>query len=222
MGKPPSLRGGDPQPGAAPFQPAELPLTARDTRLPWLEPDDEESDESRGLGPMLGLVALVLVVLGLVAAAVWYVTREPHSAALVADGGVIRAPGEPYKQRPGDRGGKIAQGTGDMSFIVAEGKSRSVHVATAPDDAGPEPSAAPVAGVAVQLGAFSTASEAESAWPKLSQRYPALSTLHHRVVESRADIGSVFGLQAISSDAATARALCGELRTAGLNCRVRG
>lgn len=76
-------------------------------------------------------------------------------------------------------------------------------------------------GVGVQVGAFSTRKSAEEAWQKLSQRYSALSGVRYRIVEGKADIGTVFRLQAVSGDADGAKALCGKLKAGGLACQVK-
>ena len=41
------------------------------------------------------------------------------------------------------------------------------------------------------------------------------------MIEGKADIGTVYRLQAIAADAAAARTLCGQLRSAGLACQVK-
>ena len=47
---------------------------------------------------------------------------------MVADGGVIEAPAQPYKEKPTDPGGKTFQGTGDTSFAVSEGETRTARL----------------------------------------------------------------------------------------------
>ncbi|WP_295638529.1 SPOR domain-containing protein [Novosphingobium sp.] len=76
-------------------------------------------------------------------------------------------------------------------------------------------------GVGVQVGAFSSHAAAETAWSKLSSQYSALSGHGHRIVEGKADIGTVYRLQALASDAGAANALCGTLQGAGLHCQVK-
>ena len=78
-----------------------------------------------------------------------------------------------------------------------------------------------VSGPAVQVGAYSTRASAEAAWSRLSQQYSALSGQRHQTVEGKADIGTVFRLQALSGDAGAAQALCGKLKSAGLACQVK-
>ena len=70
-------------------------------------------------------------------------------------------------------------------------------------------------------GAFSTREAAEAGWSKLAGKHSALSGVSHRVVEGQADIGKVYRLQAVSGDAGAARALCGKLKAAGVNCQVK-
>ena len=82
--------------------------------------------------------------------------------------------------------------------------------------------AAPVTGgVGVQVGAYSSAAAAEAAWTRLSGQHSALSGLRHRVAEGKADIGTVYRLQAVAADAAAANALCSRLKASGLSCQVK-
>ena len=81
--------------------------------------------------------------------------------------------------------------------------------------------ASSVAGPVVQVGAYSTHASAEAAWSRLSQQYSALSGQRHQTVEGKADIGTVFRLQALPGDADAAQALCNNLKSAGLACQVK-
>lgn len=217
--------------GADPRQPAELELGDDDVRLPWLEADDDDEDVAGpGTGQLLGLVLLGLLVLAVVGAGVWWLANRDDDPELVADGGVIKAPAEPYKQRPDDPGGKTFQGTGDTSFAISKGQTRPARLeeqeppeaaAPAPASKASAPAAATAGGVGVQIGAYSRPGPAEEGWTRLSQQYELLSGLPHRVVEGRADIGTVYRLQAVTPDVAAARALCGKLKAAGLACQVK-
>ena len=106
---------------------------------------------------------------------------------------------------------------------TAEGKTadskaiESKSAAAKPAAAG----AASQGGVGVQVGAFSSHAAAEAAWSKLSAQYSALSGHSHRIVEGKADIGTVYRLQALANDAGAASALCGTLQSAGLHCQVK-
>lgn len=205
-----------------------------DERLPWLESGDEDyEDESSDTGRMLGFVLMGLIALGAIVGAIWWATHRNPDPQL-ADGSTIEAPAEPYKTAPSDAGGKQFAGTGDSSFAVSEGQTRPAQLATgaaAPKAAASAGAAAPVAtgaaaapagGVGVQVAAYSSNAAAEAGWTKLAAQHAAiLSGVRHRVVEGTADIGKVYRLQAVASDAAAANALCGRLKAAGTPCQVK-
>ena len=207
-------------------------------RLPWLESaDDIDADEGFDSGRVIGFVLLGLVALAMIVGAVWFATNRAGGGA--ADGSLIRAESGPYKVRPDNPGGKTFEGTGDTSYAVAQGESRAGSVASeAPAPAptpsasaapSPSPSAKPGAtpapaetgGVGVQIGAYTSAADAETGWSTLSGRHEALSGLHHRVVEGQADFGRVFRLQAVTGDIAAANALCAGLKASGQGCQVK-
>ena len=73
----------------------------------------------------------------------------------------------------------------------------------------------------MQVGAFQTRESAEAGWAQLSGRFQALQGVSHRVVEGRADSGTVFRLQAVAANAAAADAMCRSIRNAGGDCQVR-
>lgn len=226
-----------------------LDLGDEEAALPWLEGDDEEEYESGNSGQMILLVLLGLLAIGVVVGGIWWMSQRPTDQDLIADGSVIEAPDEPYKEKPEDPGGKTFEGTGDTSFAVSEGETRPARLGEAPptpqpgftamdkggESASPKPSAsasaspAPAAtsspvdarSVGVQVGAFSTRESAEAGWSKLAAQYSALSGLRHRIVEGQADIGKVYRLQALAADAGEARSLCSTLRSSGLNCQVK-
>lgn len=218
-------------------QPPQLDLGDEDVRLPWLEGEDDEFEEqgSSGMGQGLLLAVLGLVAIGLIVGGVFWAIRKPERQ-LVADGGVIAAPKEPYKARPENPGGEIVAGTGDTSFAVAEGQSRSPQI----DDKGETPkpgfvsvdkrvkqtpagvaAEAPATGVGVQIGAYASREKAEAGWNTLTAQYPDLAGIKHRIVEGKADIGTVYRLQAVPGDLAAAKTLCNGMKSAGLSCQVK-
>lgn len=231
----------------SPFEAERLDL-AEDERLPWLESDDDNAVPPVDTGRIVGFAGLSLIALAAIVGGIWWASHR-HSADQIAaaDGSTIAAPATPYKEAPKKPGGKTFDGTGDTSFAVSQGQTRqaklgvgattpvAVHSAAAKPgiDLGPKaganaevavpPAAATdTAGIGVQVGAFSTAAGAEAAWTRLSARYDALAKVHHRVVEGKADIGTVYRLQAVSPDNSAANALCSGLKAAGLACQVKG
>ncbi|MEE4451906.1 SPOR domain-containing protein [Novosphingobium resinovorum] len=217
-------------------QPHQLQLE-EDVRLPWLEGDDEDYEEQRaglGQGVLLGALGLVaLVVIG--GGVIWAIKSRPEQP-LVADGGVIAAPKAPYKVRPDNPGGEVVAGTGDTSFAVAEGQSRQVQIDKSDDTPAPgfrataepkpearatEAATPAVSGVGVQVGAYASKEAAEAGWNTLRTQYEPLGGMSHRVVQGKADIGTVYRLQAVPGDGAAARALCAGMKAAGMSCQVK-
>ena len=228
-----------------PPAPPRLGLDDGDERLPWLESaDDIDPDEGFDSGRIIGFVLLGLVSLAMIVGAVWFAS---HRGPGEADGSLIRADAGPYKVAPEDPGGKKFAGTGDTSYAVAQGETRRGTIAgeeatpapgftaTAtpkPSASAPEPKAsasasvkpAPVAtggGVGVQVGAYTSAADAETGWAALASRHEALSGVKHRVIEGQADFGRVFRLQAVAGDLAAANALCTKLKASGQGCQVK-
>jgi SPOR domain len=203
-------------------------------RLPWLESaddvdfDEPGSDNSR----MIGFGVLAVLLLAALLGGIYWLSHR-GAATANPDGSTITADKEPYKIAPKDPGGKTFQGTGDASFKVSEGEKPAANLAgsaapaASPPGAAPKPSAAPApaapasGGVGVQVGAFSTNASAESAWTKLVAAHETLSGYSHRVVEGKADMATVFRLQAVASDLSAANALCAKLQAGGLKCQVK-
>jgi hypothetical protein len=218
----------------------ELALEAADERLPWLESDGEgEDDTGVDTGRLVGLGLILLVVLVALVGGVWFVANRGLGEGPAPDGSLIAAPASPYKERPNDPGGKTFAGTGDTSYAVGAGKEVEGRLATvaSPPIAAAMPTPPPTAsatpqptstaeaglpaGTAVQVGAYSTRSDAEAGWQRLSGQTELLSGVSHRIVSGRADIGTVYRLQAAGGDRAGAQALCSKLKAAGIACQVK-
>ena len=227
----------------------ELDLGDGEMRLPWLEGDDEDyEDERGGMGQTTILLLAALVAIALLGGGILWALAGRSDEELVADGGVIEAPEEPYKTRPENPGGEVVSGTGDTSFAVAEGEARTPQIAeeelpqpgfggledeepsaaAAQPQSNPKPAPAAKAeepaapsGVGVQVGAYTSREGAEKGWQTLKGQYAPFGEMNHRVVQGQADIGTVYRLQAVPGDLKAARALCANMRGAGLACQVK-
>ena len=109
-----------------PAAPPRLGLNDGDDRLPWLESADDIDPEGFDSGRIIGFVMLGLVALAMIVGAVWF---SSHRGAGQADGSVIMADKSPYKVAPENPGGKKFAGTGDTSFAVAQGETRTGTIA---------------------------------------------------------------------------------------------
>ncbi len=76
-------------------------------------------------------------------------------------------------------------------------------------------------GVGVQVAAYSNRESAVAGWRKLNSQTSALNGFNYRVVEAQVDGSRVFRLQAVASDADSARQLCDALKADGLPCQVK-
>lgn len=205
-------------------------------RLPWLESADDVDldEEGSDTGRLIGFIVIGLIALAAIVGGIYWATHRAGPAG-EADGSLIEASREPYKVAPTDPGGKTFAGTGDSAFAVSEGERPPANIAGS--TAAPAPSATPSAsaapsasasaapsapsGVGVQVGAFSSNAAAEAAWTRLAAQHEALQGVSHRIVEGKADIGTVYRLQAVPGDAAAANALCARLQAGGLKCQVK-
>ena len=206
--------------------------------LPWLESGEDETQAGFDTTRLIGIVLLMVVALGVIVGAIWWFTNSNVGGGPEPDGSLVEAPDEPYRTRPDDAGGKTFAGTGDTSFAVGEGQTREGRLASEPAPvvtptpvetaSEPEPAATPAPssgalprGTAVQVGAYSNRADAEEGWRTLQRQTDALSGVGYRIVEGRADIGTVFRLQAAGGDNAGARRLCNALQSDGLPCQVK-
>ncbi len=229
---------------------AELDLS-EDESLPWLESDEDDDhgggvDSAR----IVGFAAILLVLLAAIIGTIWFVSNRTTDAELVADGSTIPAPDGPYKERPENPGGKEFAGTGNVAPAVGEGETRDSVIADGDgatsgaaagaassgssadsvNDSGTGPSIAtrstdekPAAssGVGVQVGAYGTRAKAEAGWVTLTRQTSVLNGVRHRVQKGQADIGTVYRLQAVSSNLAAAQKLCSDLKADGVACQVK-
>ena len=221
----------------------ELAFDNPEERLPWLESEDDgDEPPPYDTGRLIGLGLIMLVALVVLVGGVWFVTNRGLGTGPAPDGSLIEAPATPYKERPESPGGKTFAGTGDTSYAVGAGKevearlapstptpSATVSSPAATTSVAPSPTPKPSAstdaalppGTAVQVGAYSNRADAEAGWRRLVGQTEALSGVSHRIVTGRADIGTVYRLQAAGGDRAGAKALCQRLESAGIACQVK-
>ncbi|WP_235903634.1 SPOR domain-containing protein [Pontixanthobacter luteolus] len=206
----------------------DLGLVEEDEPLPWLESDYDEEEEGYDTGRLVGFALLGLLAVALLVALIWWFSNRSTDPDLVEQGGTIEAPEGPIKEKPDDAGGKTFEGTGNVAPGVGEGKTTEGRIAA---EETPRPSidaaassseaTAAASGVAVQVGAFSTRESALAGWNTLRGQTEALQGVKYRIEEGKADIGTVFRLQAMAGDAASARALCSALKSDGVACQVK-
>jgi hypothetical protein len=215
----------------------KLPLPGDDERLPWLEAHEEYEEDSVGGGRLFLFVLVAMLVLALILGAWWWMSGQTSGTQIAPDGSTIEAPDEPYKTRPEDPGGRQVEGTGDESFSVAEGERTEARVAIpdaprpsidrdqqeapAVQEAPAEEDAASLPGVGVQVGAFSTRSNAQNAWWQFRNRFSGLKDLDHRILEGRADSGTIYRLQAVTFSVSEAESLCRSIKAEGGDCQVK-
>jgi len=201
-------------------------LELDDERLPWLESGDDDDEQGVDPGRIVGFVIFALLLLAIVLGGGWYLLKRQGAAAVRADGSTIEAPEGPYKERPENPGGRIADGTGDVAPAVGQGQSRQGRLAQ-PQEApsatseADEGQSAAFAGIAVQVGAYASRETAQRGWATLMRQTEALSGVKHRIVEGKADIGTVYRLQAVAADVAAAKRLCAALQADGVACQVK-
>jgi hypothetical protein len=208
----------------------QLALADGEERLPWLESDDEDEQPGVDTGRIVAFGAVGALALVLLLGAMWWFTGDRADEELVADGGVIEAPEEPYRTRPDDPGGQQVAGTGDTSFEVGEGQAvegRIAGDAPAPsidrEQAGAPaaPATAMARGIGVQVGAYASREAAEAGWSTLAGRIDVLQGRNHRVVQGTADSGTIYRLQAVAGTVAEAETLCRSIKSQGGDCQVK-
>lgn len=213
----------------------QLVLADEDESLPWLESDEYEEEGSFDWR-LVSYAVIGLLVVGSLLSAIWWFTRDRAAIDVVPDGSTIAAPEGSYKQRPDDPGGMEVAGTGDQAFEVAEGKDTEGRIASNDgggsdarpsidrsqgEDSGNSGNAETVNAVYVQIGAYGSRADAQTAWSSESTRYSVLSGMRHRIIEGDVSGSTVYRLQVIAGDRASADATCRAIRNAGGACYIR-
>lgn len=196
-----------------------------ENRLPWLESaedydgEDEYSPVRVALFVGLGIALLAAIVGGIY----WMQNRD--AGGLSGDGTLIAAQEGDYKVRPDDPQARKFEGEGDASFAASEGQGTAGKLGVAPPVEAPIKKAASVTPSApgsamIQLGAFSSASQADSAWSGFARRFADIGALPKKIVQGTVEGGTIYRLNAVASNVSTAQKVCNGLKAAGESCIV--
>ena len=210
--------------------------TGYDEDLPWLAAvEDEDAPRAISAKKMTAFIVVVLVALALVAGTMFFIGRD--AGPVGGEPELIAAPAEPYKVQPDDPGGLDVAGDSETAFATSAGEETYSEIDTDAIEetpviaVDPEPAPAPVAetptqaeapaapaGVMVQLGAYNSARQAETAWALLSSRFPEVAALEKYVPTARVNGRLYHRLRAAAPDRAAAVAACEAVKAGGENC----
>jgi cell division septation protein DedD len=216
-----------------------------DDRLPWLEAADEDDDDGGpSAAKLIAFVVIGLVAIGLIVGGLFWMGNRSGGAD--GEPELIAAPEGDYKVKPDDPGGMKVKGEGDTQFAASEGQQPKGAIDTsrvpeapvtkapvapagqpkaaprpapaAPAAPGPAP-AAPAAGGSqtIQLGAFDSQAQANTAWKALAGRFSYLAPLNQSVMTAKVGGRTYYRLRA---SGAGARDICRRLEVAGESCIV--
>lgn len=188
----------------------------------WLEVEDEDHGSRLDGRRIIGVLLAGILLVGMAGLAVYWMRNMQAEPELIPDGSLIAAPDQPYKTRPAPGSSGEVEGTGGVSFAVAEGMDRESRIAAAPPIAGEIPAGEAAAGASrVQIGAFASHEEASANWVRLRDRSLALQGRRHVIVEAPGEGGHVFRLQALAAGPEDAEALCAAYQAEGGDCAIR-
>lgn len=194
-------------------------------RLPWLESAEDYGSDSSS-SPMRVAMLLLLGLLALAAIVAGFYWLQGRNAGLTGDGTLIAAQEGDYKVRPADTDAKDFEGEGDASFAASEGQETNAKIATAqPVEQAVKKAPASVAtagadAALVQLGAFGSAAQADAAWSGFTRRFSAIGGMTKKITSTSRDGGTIYRLNAVAPNAATAQQLCNGIKSAGADCMV--
>jgi cell division septation protein DedD len=93
----------------------------QEERLPWLEPVEEEDDDSgSGIGHVILLVGIALLLIGAIAYGAYHF-MEGGGDDVAGTGELIKAPAQPYREKPRNAGGMEVEGTGQLAYSASDG-----------------------------------------------------------------------------------------------------
>ena len=196
-----------------------------DNRLPWLESaeDYNEEDEYSPVRVAIFVGLAIALVAAIVGGIYWLQNRD--ASGLNGDGTLITAPKGDYKVQPNDTQARKFEGEGDASFAASQGQGTTSKLGTAPPVEAPIKNNAPASPSApdsamIQLGAFSSSSQADKAWPGFTRRFADIDALPKKVVKSTVEGSTIYRLNAVAPNLSAARKICNGLKAAGESCLV--
>ena len=195
-------------------------------RLPWLESaeDYDDGEEYSPLRVALFVGAGLLLLAAIVGGIYWLQNRD--GGGLDGTGELIAAQEGDYKVRPNDPQVRQFEGEGDASFAASQGQETQAQLGTPPETEAPirKPDTAPAADAAdtalIQLGAFSSASLADSSWAGYARRFEAIGSLPKKIIPGSLDGGTIYRLNAVAPSREEAQQICNNLKAVGESCLV--
>lgn len=195
-------------------------------RLPWLESAEDYDDEGEysPIRVALFVGAGLLLLAAIVGGIYWLQNRD--GGGLDGNGELIAAQEGDYKVRPDDPQARQFEGEGDTSFAASEGKDTPAQLGDPVETEAPirksdAASAADGAGTAlIQLGAFSSASLADSSWAGYARRFESIGALPKKILQGTVEGGTIFRLNAVAPSREAAQQICNNLKAAGESCLV--
>ena len=195
-------------------------------RLPWLESaeDYDDGEEYSPIRVALFVAAGLLLLAAIVGGIYWMQNR--NGGGLDGTGELITAQKGDYKVRPDDPEARQFEGDGDASFAASEGQETPAQLGTPATTEAPirKPEDTPAADAAgsalIQLGAFSSASLADSSWAGYARRFESIGSLPKKVIPGNLDGGTIYRLNAVAPSREAAQQICNSLKAAGESCLV--
>lgn len=200
-------------------------------RLPWLESADDYEEEGEYSPTRIALLVLVgLVLLGAIVGGIYWM--QNRDGGVDGSGDLIAAQEGDYKVRPDDAQSKQFEGEGDASFAASEGQETEAKLGTAapvetpvrkeaaPGFESTEANAGTSTGTMIQLGAFSSPTNADREWAGYARRFESIGNLPKKIVPGSVEGGTIYRLNAVAPDPQAAQQICNGLKAAGESCMV--
>ena len=197
-------------------------------RLPWLESaeDYDDGEEYSPIRVALFVGAGLLLLAAIVGGIYWLQNRD--GGGLDGTGELIAAQEGDYKVRPDDPQARQFEGEGDASFAASEGQEMPAQLGNPVAEETPirKPDAGPAAEgpgtTLIQLGAFSSASLADSSWAGYARRFESIGSLPKKILRGTIEGGTIYRLNAVAPSREAAQEICNNLKAAGESCLVVG